>query len=344
MTSRVVRHPTNFPTVHIFIDESGQFIPLSGARSRAAAVVGLVIPSSSEGALRRAFRKLKRRLGAGGRELKGSSLTEAETAEVIALLQGYDVIVEAVVLDAGQHDDAKVSRLKAMQADRLFDHITRDHQPSLIQELFGHQASLKGLSNQLFLQVICIWQLIDRMVETATMYYAQRRPAELASFVWRVDAKDKAETTMERLWTTLIGPALTARSVGRPMAMMAGADYSYFSRYDAEPPEGIVRQPNRSFTDLGKLFHENFAFASSESDLGLQLSDIVASTLTRALNGTLQPAGWESLGSLFVHRREQTVHLVALASEGEPRKAADDSWAPVVHRIEALARPMIAEG
>jgi hypothetical protein len=230
-----------------------------------------------------------------------------------------------------------------MQADGLFDHITRDHHPNLIQELLGYQASMKALPEQLFLQVFCIWELIPRLVETATMYYAQRRPSELGSFVWRVDAKDRSVTSMERLWTILIGPVIMAKSDVSPMGMIPAADYSYYERFDVAPPDGTVRVHGHYYTDMRKVLREDFEFASSESDLGLQMADIVASILTRALNGTLHPAGWRSFGSLFVRRREHTARVIALSWDGteESKDVANPRWAPVIHQIEALARPML---
>lgn len=331
--------------MHIFIDESGQFMPLDGAKSRAAAVLALVVPSSSQGALRREFRKLKSSLGNRGTELKGSALSEIQAARIIDLLAKYDVIVEAVVLDAGAHSSQEVTTFKQGQAEMLTAHITRDHQASLIQDVISVQENMKALPNQLFLQVLSIWQLIPRVLETATMYYSQRRPAELGSFVWRVDAKDAQITTMEELWTWLIGPLITWKSEVSPLGVIPGADYSYLERFDFDtPPEGTPVVTDRHYTDLKKVLREDFSFAPSERDLGLQLADMVASILTRALNGTLQKAGWVSLGRLFVRRPRRTVRVIAL-SWPPPASASSEvenpRWISVIQSVEEVARPML---
>jgi hypothetical protein len=329
--------------VHIVIDESGQFIPLDGTKSRAAATVGLVVPSSMQGALRRSFRKLKQRLGDSGGEIKGASLSETDAAQVIALLQQYDVILEAVVVDAGAHGGQDITEFKVRQADRLMEQITREHQPTLIQEVVTLQETMKALPNQLFFQVFCLLQLIPRLLETATMYYAQRRPRELGSFVWRVDAKDASMTPMENLWTSLIGPLITAKSTMSPFRMIPGADYSFLERFDAAPVDGSAPVPGHYYTDIERVLRDDFAFTPSEDDLGLQMADTCAAILTRALNGTLQPPGWQTLGSLFVRREEQTVHLVALWWDGEPhsREVTNPRWHAVVPMLENLARPML---
>ncbi|PYO97683.1 MAG: hypothetical protein DMD60_06015 [Gemmatimonadetes bacterium] len=329
----------------IFIDESGQFIPLGGAKSRAGATLALIVPSASRVALGRAFRTLKKQFGARGSEVKGASLSEQEAARVISLLQAYDVIVEAVVVDVGQHSPEEVAEFKTKQAERLIGNITRDHQPSLIQDLIAAQESMQALSNQLFLQVFCMWQLVPQLLETATMYYSQRRPAELGSFAWRVDAKDVSVTAMETLWTTLIGPLITAKTLTSPMGIIPGADYSYYERFDTVPADDSQLRAGHYYTDMKKVLRDNFKFASSDKDLGLQIADILASILTRALNGTLQKAGWQSLGSLFVRRDEQTLRLIALSKDAsqQSREVTDRRWISVIQHIHSLARPMLTK-
>ena len=270
---------------------------------------------------------------------------EPEAAEVIALLQEHDVVLEAVVVDVGEHSDQDITDFKVKQADRLMLHITREHQPTQVREVMTFQEAMKALPNQLFLQVFCVWQLIPRLLETATMYYAQRRPAELGSFVWRVDAKDASITAMENLWTSLIGPLIMAKNSTSPMRMVPGADYSFFEHFDAAPVDGIAPVPGRHYTDMERVLQGDFAFTPSEDDLGLQMADICAAILTRALNGTLQPPGWQSLGSLFVRRVQQTVHLIRLIaplSDGKPhsRDVNNPRWHTVVTTLEQVARPM----
>lgn len=329
--------------MHIYVDESGQFIPLDGAKSRAAATLALVVPSASRVALRRAFRNLKREMGADGAELKGAQLAEGDVARVISLLVRHDVIADAVVLDAGDHTDTEVTAFKAHQADRLMASVGRGHQPGLIQDLTRLQSTIRALPNQLFLQAFCMWQLIPRILETATMYFAQRRPIEVGSFVWRVDAKDVTVTTVESLWTSLIGPIITAESAERPMGMIPGADYSFYARFDMAAPDASLTRPGHYYTDMKKVLREDFAFTSSDTDLGLQMADIAVSALTRALNGTLQEDGWRSLGSLFIRRSDGPVRLIALSTTEEvaSRKVGNPHWRTVMRRLDVSARSML---
>ena len=330
--------------MEILIDESGQFIPLAGRRSRAAAVLALVVPSADRTRLSRDFRALKRKLRPGASEVKGSSITESEAAELFRLLHGYDVIVDAIVIDAGAHDPSEITRFKLLQAENLVSGITREHKAALVHDVVNLQQGIRQLADQLFVQVFCIWELIPRLLETATMYYAQRRPAELARFTWRVDAKDSKTTPVEEIWSSLVLPLLYSKSLDSPLAKFEEGDYTHFRRFDAEPRPPDVREEGKSYTDLQKLFREDFAFVRSDRYLGLQIADMIASILTRALNGAIGEEGWQGLGSLLIRRAERTVRVVTLSTARPtppPRRLEDPRWVQVIQGLEAHAKPMI---
>jgi len=46
------------------------------------------------------------------------------------------------------------------------------------------------MPRQLYLQCVMMSELIRTASEEVTMYFAQRRPRELAKFEWTIDAKD----------------------------------------------------------------------------------------------------------------------------------------------------------
>lgn len=148
---------------------------------------------------------------------------------------------------------------------------------------------------------------------------------------------------MEELWVSLIGPLINWRTQLHPIGMIPGADYSYLERFDAAPIEGDPI-PGRYYTDIKKLLREDFAFVPSERDLGVQIVDLVASILTRALNGTLQRQGWEDLGGLFLHRPQRTIRLIALSGDAhgpESREVTDPHWITTINELESRARPML---
>jgi hypothetical protein len=334
----------NFQTMHIYIDESGQFIPLNDAKSRAAAVVALVVPDSQRMALVREFKKTRKQLRPGATEIKGSSLSEQEAARILALLATYDLLLEAVVVDVGQHKDDDVTRFKMQRADNLLESIDREHKATLIHDLLETQQRLIGLSNQLFIQASCMFQLIPRVVETATMYYSQRLPRELGQFHWRIDAKADRATAMEQLWSLLVPVAVATRSLSQPMVMYDGGDYSSYERFDvpADPPT-----PGQFRTDLKRVLREDLRFLDSNHDIGLQIADIVAAVLTRALNGTLEESGWRGLGKLFILRTEKTLRVIALSRDalrGMSEPISKGTWTTVIRTLECDAKGMFVPG
>ena len=65
------------------------------------------------------------------------------------------------------------------------------------------------------------------------MYFAQRRPRELAQFEWTIDAKDpRRVTTSEKWWRDTLAPLLESRSRRDPMRMVdhPAFDYRFLER------------------------------------------------------------------------------------------------------------------
>lgn len=333
--------------MHIFIDESGLFRPLDGAKSKWSCVAALAVPSASVDALMTAFLRVRREIGGRDEEIKGAGMTERQIARVLTLLRSYDVIVDACAIDMGSHVAAEVQAMKEAQAAKLFEHVTPEHQPSLVAELESLGDDIRKLPDQLFVQVILAIELMERLLETMTLYYVQRLPQELGAFHWVMDQKDPAGLTRsERVWKAMVLPALQERSRKRPMVMLEGADYSHFDRFTVPLPAD-VRGPNRFGTDIRAVFQEDLRFATSESEPGLQLVDIVAAALTRGLNGTLEPSGWQQLGNLMVRKKDDTPHFVMVTPDAEasgPRTTSDYRASDVRKVLYARAQPMILRG
>ena len=161
-------------------------------------------------------------------------------------------------------------------------------------------------------------ELVLKVIEESTLYYVQRSPAELASIAWVIDRKDRTITEMESTWSTLVLPMSESHFARTPLICLKGADYSHFdARYkiDANDEEmnrhvqwmreayripDVDRPPGLNST---LLLSEQREFADSASSLGLQLADMLAAILRRALNDRLQAPGWEKVGRLLIADR-----------------------------------------
>jgi len=296
--------------MRIYIDEAGPFIPPNPPRSLFSLVLALIIPAAIEKDLFYEFLRLRDTWPNQDVEIKGSSLDESQAAQVIRLVLRYDTLVEFIALDANTHPDSVVEDFKNRQAHGVTANITREHHPGPIPHLHQLGEAVRAMPNQLFLQAFATWELIIRTIREGTLYFVQRQPKELGDVGWVIDRKDRTITEMEETWTTLILPLSESAFAKEPLACIAEEDYSHFdARYgftEATADPEMLRHIRRLDSVHGKppktkdwvginakrLLTEQLKFQDSRDSLGLQLSDMLATILRRALNDRLQFAGW----------------------------------------------------
>jgi hypothetical protein len=306
--------------MRIYIDEAGSFVPPNPPRTSFSLVVAHIVPSAIEKELFYEFLRLRDTWPKQNVEIKGSALTESQAAQLINLVLQYDTLVQFIALDANTHRDPLVTAFKDEQADGVTANITRDHHPGPIPHIHQLGEAVRSLSNQLFLQVFATWELIIRTIRIGTLYFVQRMPQELGDIGWVVDRKDRTITQMEETWSTLILPMSEHAFAKEPLGRLDGGDYSYFdAKYgftkeiaDAEMlrhinwMSSIYGGPHDTdFTGINakQMLSEQNTFEESRNSLGLQLTDMLASILRRALNDRLQLEGWKDFGRLLVRQR-----------------------------------------
>jgi len=177
--------------------------PNDGGHSYACAGA-LTIPGRFHGHILESFNKLKRRWNCS--EPKGRDLTEAQVANVIDLLLDGKARLHVRATDMAYNTPDAIAARKLQQADRLTANITHEHKPKLVQQLRGFQEKIKSLSDQLFVQMCVMTDLVNKQLQDAVIYYALSDPPELGEFCWIVDRKDRTKTTYEELWHTLLSP------------------------------------------------------------------------------------------------------------------------------------------
>jgi len=292
--------------MHIFIDESGNFVIPKDERSKISSITALTIPDKYLIEITKKFISLRSSWGSQD-EIKSSQLTEKQFSDTIALLRSYDVLVDIVCLDIANHPVAVVENYKSIQADKIIEHLTEKHHDNLIKELHEYRERLIKLPNQLFIQAILSILLIKKILNNSTLYYCQRMPEELGNFVWYIDAKDKKtnKTPFEQLWTTLLMPILQSNYA---MDIFENGDYSHFSKYEIRLEDmtdferSLGSEKSIGGVDLKRLISEQLYFEDSASNIGLQLVDIVSGAFNRAMNGNLKIKGWRHLGFLMVQQ------------------------------------------
>jgi hypothetical protein len=103
---------------------------------------------------------------------------------------------------------------------------------------------------------------------------------------------------------------------------------------------GVKEPVGKSVLDPTRLLTEQQRFADSRDFLGLQLADMLASILSRALNDRLQRPGWNGYGNLTVEKIRGSSSFVQLGGAADldlpPRAAA------VWLALKARCQPMLA--
>lgn len=342
--------------MRIYIDEAGPFIVLATGADSYSLVLSVSIPSANEDELFYEFLRLRDEWPVKGIEIKGSRLNESQTAQVIEVCKRHDVLVNFVALNMATHDHVTVEDVKKRQADALLAHLTAQHLPSMVRSLEEMADKIRKMPNQLFIQGFATIDLLLKTIQDATLYYAQRIPEEVGDIAWIIDRKNHTLTQMEEMWSTLILPASESRYAREPFIAVEGVDYSHFNKtygftMDTVEPQmakhlDFVRETygiepldhDGIGIDAGKLFRGQRDFKDSLHSLGLQLADILATTLRRALNRHLQIDGWRDFGALIVGRANMGSYFIQL---GGQRQELPNRTAALCKLLGARAKSML---
>jgi hypothetical protein len=343
--------------MHIFVDEAGTFIPPpSIGQSSFSLVLALVVPTAVHTTLCYEFLRIRDSWPNNAIEVKGSSLNEAQCAEVADLLASQDALIEMQIIDMGQHDSACIQDLRERQALGVTANLTPQHNPALVRQMEEIARVFREMSNQLFVQAFLMLRLIIEAPNIAELYYVQRSPKELGNFTWVIDRKDGDLTVMERAWSTVILPLGEYESTKNPGSRLEGADYSYFAKYEVresdpawarkaawmqeqyrlDDSEGKVHA-----IDWKKLVTEDRTFEDSKASLGLQLADICAASIRRGLNGNLQQGGWEPYGALLIRKQSSVPFCLIGGSTGERSTTLQGSALKVWRTLSDRSKSMI---
>jgi Protein of unknown function (DUF3800) len=252
-----------------------------------------------------------------------------------------------------------VDNFKNRQADGVTANITREHHPGPLLHLHQLGEAVRAMSNQLFLQAFATWELIIRTIREGTLYFVQRQPRELGDIGWVIDRKDRTITQMEETWTTLILPMSESASAREPLTCIEGEDYSHFdARYgirEATADQETLRHsewlssvygvPPKEKGEVGidakRLLTEQQTFENSRDSVGLQLTDMLASILRRALNDRLQFSGWKDFGGLLVRHHQPGTGFIQLGPGGDTPVLGHAK--KVCQLLHARAKGMVAE-
>jgi hypothetical protein len=321
--------PFSSHKMKIFIDESGSF---SGFQTGSVGAVGaLAVPDGKLAFIEKKYAKIRRRLPLFKGEVKGRLLNEMQVAEVVSLVARNAAIFEVSILDLGLHTAEGVAAYKNALLRGMLERVPRfnDEARPKIEALL---VELAATPLNLFLQTIALFETLYRVVQYVPIYFAQRQPKELGTFAWVVDGKDPQKVTnWEKWWASYIIGALATKSKFHAVAMLEGADYSYYDKFRH------VGQDGEDGTNLSLLL-KDLRF-SSDTEFGLELVDILTNAVRRAIIGNLGIEGWGGIVRTMIHRKEHYVALVRLDSVSQSPN--NPSYASIINHFWSGGKPML---
>jgi len=260
---------------------------------------------------------------------------------MVEVLWRRQALLHVVAANVGLEDADGIRRHKFIQAEKMTQNLTDEHQPELIAEVEKLRASLEAMPDQLYIQSVAMTHLIWECAQHAAMYFSIRKPEELARFEWKIDAKSPTgETKQETWWKTVLGPIFESNADHHKFIFVDDpkADYSFFDQ--AYALEKRVWRPTGcdelvSGFDIGKLIVKPTQFVDSRSDILLQAADILANRIRRCFQETAfddQTAA--SLGRLQIRQSRQgvpqVVKIITLTNHEQTNSDA------VVHRLNLM--------
>lgn len=293
--------------MHIFIDESGNFLTAPAGQSQVSVLGALVVPNARIRELERRWNYLRPSLPQDGGEVKGRLLSDCQVAQVVKLLHDHEALFEADVFDALYGQEKDILARKILQEQRLMENIPEALSQRDRDLAFTLAEMVARMPSQLFIQFTLLTGLVERTLHHAVSYYVQRRPKELASFHWVLDAKDPTRITSgEQWWKETIMPFLQSRSLDNPFPIINEFDYSHFHRFKVQGAENDAQ--TQYGIDMNRVMMEDFRFSPS-AEPGLELVDIVTNATRRAIRREIGKAGWLPIRSIMIHRPRQYIGM-----------------------------------
>lgn len=330
--------------MNIYIDEAGVFIKPLQNKCAVSAVGALIIPEKKEKIIFSKFQALKNKWGFNGKEVKGSQLNESQVACVIEMLEKYNVMFEVIAIDMNIQNDDGITTHKLDRAQKMVSCITNEFNETLIANLHQTKKEIESLSNQLYIQVSLTIELLIQVFQKTMLNYSLRKPKELELFKWTVDAKNINITTSEKIWKTLILPLAQSRSFDEPLLMIKEGDYSHYykNRKSGDIPnylsEHVKDKDPNSFTELNSVYSD-IRFTDSRNNLGVQLADILTTSIRRSMNGNLQEKGWKNFGNIIVMGKKQSITLLNMDEDSNFEKyEMDPPYFEVIAHLDKTAK------
>ncbi len=335
--------------MYIFVDESGTFAHTKRENAWCT-VAAFVLPESKRRPLDRLLSAMRFRHG-GGQEVKLGAISERDFITFLNNLERLGGVAFAVATDVSLHRIAAIQRHQEGQVEAIRKNLGKMLYEEGRQAVSSLADEIASLPLQLYTQLVLQTELFHTVLRWAPFYYAQRLPAALANFRWRVDQKDRIPNPYEKAFKKILPGLLQTKFLHDPPIFLKEADYRHFEKFEYAPGTeptylrdtyGLnIDTSGGGNINLGKLIYDDFSYVDSQTCSGVQVADLVASGIRRVLRSSFdspERVAW-ALGRNMVQAREGLfpLRLLSLDRSGQ----VDERAAGCIRLMGKAARPMI---
>jgi len=294
----------------IFIDEAGLFNPSTKKKSWSS-IGALVVPDDlDDNDLEMVLIKFKEECSVNPHdEFKDRNAIKIKPlSNLLKSLKAMNCSLFISSVNGYKYNgsDISIHREKLIKAIHLYQEHTREGKEvdARIHELIEE---IRNLSLQQLVQCKLQIYLIDAIFERMITYYAIHSPKSLGKFNWIIDSKEPGkEISYEKIFKQILPGTLIAASIRdpKPLVNFENADYSlFFKNFSNIPHErnskNLESFPNVSDKRKGALleygipfdfvnFLDDIQLHDSKESAGLQIVDLLVSTVNRTLKGNFE--------------------------------------------------------
>lgn len=166
--------------MHIFIDESGAFVPADGQDS-VSLVAALVFSQRGLERFHRDYQSLRRRLPKENGEVKGRLLSETHVRRVVRLLRRSGCLLEVIASDTAVQTTEEIADHQSMHAEKLTENLTDEHPPNIHETAGKWRKRLEELAPQLYVQSVVMTELVYSVLKHANVFLPSGSRRSLAN-------------------------------------------------------------------------------------------------------------------------------------------------------------------
>lgn len=279
--------------MHVYIDESGVF---KVAQNTDAWCVVAALAAPEPTVRRFGPLLLPYKLACGKRydeEVKLGDLSEAQAQSFLEGLGKLDCTVYCVAAEMSLVTDAQAQRHQAEQAAKITQYVDRMKYAAAGAGLRALAEDVKALSPQLYMQLVCQVILVKEVIDRAILYHVQRSPKCLRAFRWRIDQKNTTTSLFESAFSKIAPSLLQSMALTEPTYACTDFDYSAMNGFiftEDDAPTFLrdaygLDVNSAGGLNVGKMLRSDLQFPGSHTEAGLQVVDLVASSVGRLLRG-----------------------------------------------------------